>query len=1065
MSAQPAISQALELPDAADALLAIGRGLQGLDQAEEPSSRTSVADVQRMLADLGYSPGAPDGDPGPRTRKEIARFQAQAGLPSTGRLDRATLDRLAAAHAARPADPLPSSNDSRLRQGPSFDCVQAREPSELAICASDELAALDREMSARFRAARQGASGAQAEALLSQQRTWILSRDACGSDPGCLGSSMAARIDQIATGQPGSGSPSAAGAGAGRVALTAQVGPGSLASPQEPAGVDRGQNELALDEGPAAEVILFGDKLRDAVPEQARLIEEADKQVLLRAAVAIPELTSNDEEAMSVLAALDPDFAASLMDAAVDETSRNMVAGFREGGDVGLLLYPLTNLISSFERQRIMGEVRARLPDLLADVPAGPLDVQVVCRIHFEEYDFAAQAFPDPNVASHVQDCRSVQLGRRAGRVEGGLPGFPAELPLAPEAAEALEAEVRAASAGSQPPSGLVLLVSFRAKLEIAGDAPRTLNSGFKLSFRDVHHWRLHLPGHLDRVLHTYPDAGPAVASNLSEGPRGTTLLDGRIPVFVSGNIPVRKETGLPLVDATATEQALAAVAALAAIKNRPDWLADERKALEALALFPGRDRADLVAEATRSEPNYSDYGVMQPGGQSVASELGRRLSEFDIARLTDLVRTRLPSLVEAEGTLKLLQVRIFCQITLSRYDMDAGGFPLGDRSCPLAGLNLRIFGDTEYNVDMSALPGAFVMPPAEGEALLDRVATPRDPDSRSVLMSFDATLSGRIPEDRPNILVLDWVAEAPLRLHPVDDPESVLWTGAAQAPALSEPAALAEAPSPAPDVESDSGAEEATSSDAVPEREPDALAEPSSEPVVPPADVDVAGLRLGMTSDAFLAGAEGLFKPGTSLRLEVPNPDLDLRFGTVSGYISSDNSQTILAVHPPGRPDGPVLALYRRLVVTQEQTSLESIVSALVRKYGEPTERSDNDPGALRWTMTSSDDACMAGFSWMGQPPQLRIPETSPTGAGALLDHRSLVDGLFWPDNPPDPLRPELAAGCGPMIATRITDDKNGHYRLGVWLTDMNLMARTLSDPLWAPAPKEPAAPADIKL
>jgi len=45
-----------------------------------------IADVQTMLANLGYGAGAVNGRLGPRTREAIRRFQNDRGLGSTGRL-------------------------------------------------------------------------------------------------------------------------------------------------------------------------------------------------------------------------------------------------------------------------------------------------------------------------------------------------------------------------------------------------------------------------------------------------------------------------------------------------------------------------------------------------------------------------------------------------------------------------------------------------------------------------------------------------------------------------------------------------------------------------------------------------------------------------------------------------------------------------------------------------------------------------------------------------------------------------------------------------------------------
>ncbi len=50
-----------------------------------------VRDAQRELNDRGYDAGPPDGVPGPRTRRALARFQRDNGMRPTGRFDRRTM--------------------------------------------------------------------------------------------------------------------------------------------------------------------------------------------------------------------------------------------------------------------------------------------------------------------------------------------------------------------------------------------------------------------------------------------------------------------------------------------------------------------------------------------------------------------------------------------------------------------------------------------------------------------------------------------------------------------------------------------------------------------------------------------------------------------------------------------------------------------------------------------------------------------------------------------------------------------------------------------------------------
>lgn len=64
----------------------------------------AVAELQGRLGELGYAPGAADGEIGPRTVGATAAFQANNGLKVTGRLDEATTRTLESPQAA----PMPT---------------------------------------------------------------------------------------------------------------------------------------------------------------------------------------------------------------------------------------------------------------------------------------------------------------------------------------------------------------------------------------------------------------------------------------------------------------------------------------------------------------------------------------------------------------------------------------------------------------------------------------------------------------------------------------------------------------------------------------------------------------------------------------------------------------------------------------------------------------------------------------------------------------------------------------------------------------------------------------------
>jgi hypothetical protein len=67
-------------------------GLSGAAQAAGYNPVTQEA--QSVLAERGFDPGTLDGIAGGNTRKAILAFQTQSGLPGTGNLDSATLEKL-----------------------------------------------------------------------------------------------------------------------------------------------------------------------------------------------------------------------------------------------------------------------------------------------------------------------------------------------------------------------------------------------------------------------------------------------------------------------------------------------------------------------------------------------------------------------------------------------------------------------------------------------------------------------------------------------------------------------------------------------------------------------------------------------------------------------------------------------------------------------------------------------------------------------------------------------------------------------------------------------------------
>lgn len=79
---------------------------------------------------------------------------------------------------------------------PSFDCHSNLNPAERAICANPELGELDTRVSELYFEYLNNHAGV-GSGFRSQQHNWILTRDRCGDDVGCLRQAYASRRDEI----------------------------------------------------------------------------------------------------------------------------------------------------------------------------------------------------------------------------------------------------------------------------------------------------------------------------------------------------------------------------------------------------------------------------------------------------------------------------------------------------------------------------------------------------------------------------------------------------------------------------------------------------------------------------------------------------------------------------------------------------------------------------------------------------------------------------------------------------------------------------------------------------
>lgn len=109
------------------------------------------------------------------------------------------------------AQPAPSPQPEASRPAttsarPSFNCANARTRGERAVCSSNELANLDRQMAAQFNRAMASASPGERQMLERTRGSFLRFRDRCGSDA-CVAETYRGRIREISDIMSGRWSP------------------------------------------------------------------------------------------------------------------------------------------------------------------------------------------------------------------------------------------------------------------------------------------------------------------------------------------------------------------------------------------------------------------------------------------------------------------------------------------------------------------------------------------------------------------------------------------------------------------------------------------------------------------------------------------------------------------------------------------------------------------------------------------------------------------------------------------------------------------------------------------
>ena len=86
---------------------------------------------------------------------------------------------------------------SGMAEAASFNCNRARLPSEIAICGNEELGTLDQDMALLYYAAIDKNIGEDIVLIKRTQKKFLIQRDACGYDEGCIGEVYKRRIEEL----------------------------------------------------------------------------------------------------------------------------------------------------------------------------------------------------------------------------------------------------------------------------------------------------------------------------------------------------------------------------------------------------------------------------------------------------------------------------------------------------------------------------------------------------------------------------------------------------------------------------------------------------------------------------------------------------------------------------------------------------------------------------------------------------------------------------------------------------------------------------------------------------
>lgn len=233
-------------------------------------------------------------------------------------------------------------------------------------------------------------------------------------------------------------------------------------------------------------------------------------------------------------------------------------------------------------------------------------------------------------------------------------------------------------------------------------------------------------------------------------------------------------------------------------------------------------------------------------------------------------------------------------------------------------------------------------------------------------------------------------------------------------------------------------------------------LATRQAERGLPPGTHDILGLTLGIDRQTFEDFARSHLTSPVS-GVVAPRED-SVHVGEMRGFVDTETGETLVAVFLKGAPDGPVVALGRRLLLPSG-TNAGAVMQSVVEKYGAPKPDDahfleETEPRYFIGFPASHLDisgVCGQRTEWDPNYGTQRMDADPPPdfeaqfGREILRSMGGLSDeALRTLLGPPSGNTPKVP--CGPAVVARVSSynaSQQPFVALTIWLVDMQAAAK----------------------